>query len=63
MHSFDILASKNGVIVDDVLSADVRLRVSIELSGLVREVEVDGVGPGEGDCDILVVGLEEMSEE
>jgi hypothetical protein len=44
VHSLNILASKDRVIVDDMLTrADVRLGVGIELRGLVGEVEVDRV--------------------
>jgi hypothetical protein len=50
MHSLDVLASKDRVVVDDMfLRTDVRLGVCVELLGLVCEVEVDGVGPCEGD--------------
>jgi hypothetical protein len=55
VHSLDILASKDRVVVDDMLGGtDVRVGVGIELRGLVGEVEVDRVGPGEGDCSVLV---------
>jgi hypothetical protein len=50
MHSLDILARKDGVVVNDVLlRTDVRLGVSVKLLGLGCEVEVDGVGPCESD--------------
>lgn len=50
VSNLDILASKNRVVVDDVLgSADVGLGVSVKLLGLASEVEVDGVGPGESN--------------
>jgi hypothetical protein len=50
MHSLDILASKDRVVVNDMLlRTDVRLGVSVQLLGLVCEVEVDGVGPCESD--------------
>lgn len=43
VHSLNVLARKDRVIVNDVLSTDVGLRVGVELGGLVREVEVDRV--------------------
>lgn len=50
MSRLNVLAGKDRVVVDDVLSrADVGLGVGIELLGLAGEVEVDGVGPSEGD--------------
>jgi hypothetical protein len=62
VHSLDVLARKDRIVVDDVLSTDVGLGVGIELGGLVREVEVDWVGPGESNCGRLVVELEGISE-
>jgi hypothetical protein len=50
VHGLNILASKNGVVVDLVLlHTNVRLGVGIELGSLVCEVEVDGVRPRESD--------------
>jgi hypothetical protein len=50
VHGLNILASKNGVVVDLVLlDTHVRLGVGIELGSLVCEVEVDGVRPRESD--------------
>lgn len=50
MSRLNVLAGKDRVVVDDVLSrADVGLGVGIELLGLAGEIEVDGVGPSEGD--------------
>jgi hypothetical protein len=52
VHGLNILVGQNGVVVDLVLlDTDVRISVGIKLSGLVCEVEVDGVGPGECEED------------
>lgn len=50
VRGLDVLAGNDGVVVDDVLSsANMRLRVSVELLSPVAEVEVKRVRPGEGD--------------
>jgi hypothetical protein len=52
VHGLNILASKNGVVVDLVLlDTNVRLSVGIELGSLVCEVEVDRVRPRESNYD------------
>lgn len=52
MSSLNILAGKNGVVVNDILSsADMGLGVSVKLLGLAGEVEVDGVRPSESEED------------
>jgi hypothetical protein len=57
-HRLHILARKDGVVVDGtLLDTDVRLGVCIELLGLVGEVEVERVGPCEGDCFLLALCL------
>jgi hypothetical protein len=51
-HSLDILASDDGVVINRaLLHANMALGVSIELLGLGREVEVDGVAPREEEED------------
>ena len=50
MSRLNVLAGKDRVVVDDVFrSSNVGLSVGVELLGLAGEVEVDGVGPSEGD--------------
>jgi hypothetical protein len=52
VHGLNILASKNGVVVDLVLlDTNVRLSVGIELGSLVCEVEVDGERPRKSEED------------
>jgi hypothetical protein len=52
MTCLDILARDDRIVINRTrLHADVGLGVGVELSGLVCEVEVDGVGPGKGEED------------
>jgi hypothetical protein len=52
VHGLNVLASKNGVVVDLVLlHTNVRLGVGIELGSLVCEVEVDRVRPRKSEED------------
>jgi hypothetical protein len=52
VHSLEILARKNRIVVNRILrNTNMGLSVSIELLSLGCEVEVDGVRPSEGEED------------
>lgn len=55
-HGLDVLGGDDRVLVDRaLLDTDVRLGVSIELLGLVGEVEVERVRPSECDCGLISI--------